>query len=143
MSIHQQVTIPASPGDVYAILADAAALSALSGMDGKSGLAEGGEFSPFGGRVTGRQVELIPASRIVQVWRIPEWEPGRYTIVRFTLEASDNSNMRRDASTRLTVDQYGYPEGADITGCHETWHDHLSEGWGMFYFAPLTRHFGA
>jgi len=94
MSIHQQVTIPASPG---------------------------------------RQVELVPASRIVQVWRIPEWEPGRYTIVRFTL----------DASTRLTVDQYGYPEGADTIGCHETWHDHLSEGWGMFYFAPLTRHFAA
>jgi len=66
MSIHQQVTIPASPG---------------------------------------RQVELVPASRIVQVWRIPEWEPGRYTIVRFTL----------DASTRR----------------------------GMFYFAPLTRHFAA
>jgi hypothetical protein len=69
---------------VYAILADAAALSALSGMDGKSGLAEGGEFNPFGGRGTGWQVELVSASRIVQVWRIPEWEPGRYTIVRFT-----------------------------------------------------------
>src|SRR5215470_12011724 len=87
MSIHQQATLPASPGDVYAIRADAAALSALSGMDGKSGLAEGGEFS------------------------------------------------------LLTVDQYGYPEGADTIGCHETWHDNLSEGWGMFYLAPLARHF--
>jgi len=137
MSIHQQVTIPASPGDVYAILADAAVLSALSGMDGKSGLAEGGEFSPFGGRVTGWQVELVPVSRIVQVWRIPEWEPGMYTIVRFTLEPLET------ARTRLTVDQYGYPEGADITGCHQTWHDHLSEGLDMFYFVPLTRRFAA
>jgi activator of HSP90 ATPase len=134
MSIHQQVTIPASPRDVYAILADASALSALSGMDGKSGLAEGDEYTPFGGRVTGRQVELIPASRIVQVWRLPEWEPGRYTIVRFALEPAGDG-------TRLTLDQYGYPEETDTVGCHDTWHDHLSEGWGMFYLGPLARHF--
>ena len=136
MSIHQQVTIPASPRDVYAILADASALSALSGMDGKSGSAEGEEYSPFGGRVTGLQVELVPARRIVQVWRLPEWEPGRYTVVRFTLEAVD-------ASTRLTLDQDGYPEGTDTVGCHETWHDHLSEGLGVFYLEPLARHFAA
>jgi uncharacterized protein YndB with AHSA1/START domain len=134
MSIHQQVTIPASPRDVYAILADASALSALSGMDGKSGLAEGDEYSPFAGRVTGRQVELVPASRIVQVWRLPEWEPGAYTIVRFTLEPAGDG-------TRLTLDQSGYPEGADTVGCHDTWHDHLSEGWGMFYLGPIAEHF--
>ena len=136
MSIHQQVTIPASPRDVYAILADASALSALSGMDGKSGPAEGDEYRPFGGRVTGRHVELVPASRIVQVWRLPEWEPGRYTVVRFTLEPADDG-------TRLTLDQDGYPEGADTVGCHDTWHDHLSEGWGMFYFEPIAGHFAA
>ena len=136
MSIHQQVTIAASPGEVYAVLADASALSALSGMDGKSGLAEGDEYSPFGGRVTGRQVELVPGSRIVQVWRLPEWETGKYTVVRFTLEPVDDG-------TRLTVDQDGYPEGSDTVGCHETWHDHLSQGWGMFYLAPLARHFAA
>lgn len=136
MSIHQQVTIQASPGEVYAVLADAGTLSALSGMDGKSGRAEGGEYSPFGGRVTGRQVELVPDSRIVQVWRLPEWEAGKYTVVRFTLESVN-------AGTRLTVDQDGYPEGSDTGGCHETWHDHLSEGWGMFYLTPLTRRFAA
>jgi uncharacterized protein YndB with AHSA1/START domain len=136
MSIHQQVTIPARPRDVYAILADASALSALSGMDGKSGLAEGDEYSPFGGRVTGRQVELVPASRIVQVWRLPEWEPGRYTIVHFTLEPDGDG-------TQLTLDQDGYPEDTDTVGCHDTWHDHLSEGWGMFYLGPLARHFAA
>jgi uncharacterized protein YndB with AHSA1/START domain len=136
MSIHQQVTIPASPHDVYTILADAKALSALSGMDGESGFAEGEEYRPFGGRVTGRQVELVPARRIVQVWRLPEWEPGKYSVVRFTVEPAG-------AGTLLTLDQEGYPEDSDTVGCHATWHDHLSEGWGMFYFDPLTRHFAA
>ena len=42
MSIHQQVTIPASAREIYAILADAAALCALSGMGGTAGRAEGG-----------------------------------------------------------------------------------------------------
>jgi len=59
-----------------------------------------------------------------------------YTVVRFTLEPADDG-------TRLTLDQDGYPEGADTVGCHDTWHDHLSEGWGMFYFEPIAGHFAA
>jgi uncharacterized protein YndB with AHSA1/START domain len=140
MSIHQQATIEATPRQVYAVLADPGALSALSGMGGHpagaaSGHAEGAEFTAFDGHVTGRQVELVPGSRIVQAWRFPDWAPGTYTVVRFTLEAVDNSK------TRVRVDQQGYPDGADARGCHPTWHDHLAEGWTMFYLNPLARHF--
>lgn len=143
MSIHQQVTIPAGRREIYAILADAAALSALCGMGGTAGRAEGAEFTAFNGHVTGRQVELVPGCRIVQAWRFPDWAPGTYTIVRFTVER-DNSNIAgsdADEATILTIDQDGYPDGADALGCHQTWHDHLDEGWRMFYLTPLARHF--
>ena len=136
MSIHQQVTIPASAREIYAILADAAALCALSGMGGTAGCAEGAEFTAFNGYITGRQVELVPGRRLVQAWRFPEWAPGTYSIVRLTLEADDSDAQ----STVLTVDQDGYPEGADTLGCHQTWHDHLDEGWRTFYLTPLERH---
>jgi len=135
MSIHQQATIEATPCQVYALLADAAALSALSGMSGESGHVEGAPFTAFDSHVTGRQVELVPGSRIVQAWRFPNWTPGTYTVVRFELEPADNSK------TRVRVDQHGYPDGADDMGCHATWHEHLAEGWTLYYLKPLATHF--
>jgi len=145
MSVQQQAMIPAGPREVYAILADAAALCALSGMGGKAGESEGAEFSAFDGVICGRQVELVPGARLVQAWRFSRWAPGIYTIVRFTLEASPGRGPGgpADNGTLLRVEQAGYPDEADAGGCHETWHDHLSAGWVEFYLAPLARHFEA
>ncbi|MCW2930066.1 MAG: Activator of Hsp90 ATPase 1 family protein [Actinomycetia bacterium] len=156
MSVHHQVELPATPVEVYELLADAAALSALSRMSGTAGRAAGEEFTAFDGHVTGRQVELAPGAMLVQAWRFPVWEPGMYTIVRFTLEAAvapvplvsttDDSRTRSrllgaPVETRLRIDQYAEPEGADTLGCHPAWRDHLDAGWLLFYLTPLVRHF--
>ncbi len=125
MSIQQQTMISASPAQVYAVLADAAALSALSGMPGVPGRSAGEEFSAFDGHVTGRQIELIPGERIVQAWRFPVWQPGTYSIVRFTL-------VPEAGGTRLVIEQHGEPED---------WHDHVDTNWPTFYLTPLTSHF--
>jgi hypothetical protein len=45
MSIRQQTMILADPAKVYAVLSDAAALSALSGMGEDGGRSEGDGFS--------------------------------------------------------------------------------------------------
>jgi uncharacterized protein YndB with AHSA1/START domain len=87
MSIQQQAMIDADPAQVYAALADAEALSALSGMSRAVGRSAGEQLSAFDGHVVGRQIELVPGERIVQTWRFPVWEPGTYSIVRFTLVA--------------------------------------------------------
>src|SRR5258708_38820514 len=78
------------------------------------------------------------------------------TIVRFTLEAAmapvplvsptDDSGTRSrllgtPVETRLRIDQYAEPEGADTLGCHPAWRDHLDAGWLLFYLTPLVRHF--
>jgi activator of HSP90 ATPase len=127
MSIHQQAMIAAEPTQVYAVLADADALSALSGMSGTAGRSEGEQFIAFNGNVTGRQIELVPGTRIVQAWRFPRWEEGVHSIVAFTLAAADGG-------TRLTIDQHGEPED---------WHDHIDTNWPTFYLTPLTEHFSA
>ncbi|MGH3274791.1 MAG: SRPBCC domain-containing protein [Streptosporangiaceae bacterium] len=127
MSIQQQAMIDADPAQVYAVLADAEALSALSGMSGAGGRSTGEEFSAFDGHVVGRQVELVPGERIVQAWRFPAWEPGTYAIVRFTVVPDDDR-------TRLVIEQHGEP--AD-------WHDHIDANWPTFYLTPLTEHFAA
>jgi activator of HSP90 ATPase len=125
MSIHQQAMITATPSQVYSVLADASALSALSGLNGKPAFAEGEEFSAFDGNVTGRQIELVPGRRIVQAWRFPRWEPGVYSVVRFELAPANDG-------TRLTIDQHGEPEH---------WHEHIDTNWPTFYLTPITEHF--
>jgi len=134
MSIQQQAVIDADPAQVYAVLADAEALSALSGMIGIAGRSAGDEFAAFDGHVVGRQIELAPGERIVQAWRFPVWEPGVYSIVRFTVTAEG-------AGTRLVIDQDGEPDEPDGLGCHPMWHDHLDANWATFYLTPLTSHF--
>jgi uncharacterized protein YndB with AHSA1/START domain len=147
MSIFQQVVIDAYPREVYEVLADAAALSALSGMSGTAAHGEGAEFTAFDGHVTGRQIELVPGIKIVQAWRFPVWEPGTCTLVRFTLTAEPAGAAGPEHAgggrTLLVIEQHGEPAGADALGCHPAWRDHLNEGWPVFYLTPLVRHFEA
>jgi activator of HSP90 ATPase len=125
MSTHREANIPADPTHVYDVLADAQALSALSGMDGQSAPCAGDEFTAFNGYVVGRQIELVPGERIVQAWRFPVWAPGTYSIVRFSL-------IPQQGQTRLVIDQDGEP--AD-------WHDHIQKNWSTFYLDPINGHF--
>ena len=53
------------------------------------------------------------------------WEPGTYSIVRFTLVPEADG-------TRLVIEQHGEPED---------WHDHVDTNWPTFYLTPLTDHF--
>jgi activator of HSP90 ATPase len=125
MSITQQALIAAEPAEVYAVLADADALSALSGMSGVPGRSAGEEFSAFDGNVTGRQIELVPGQRLVQAWRFPQFAPGTYSMVSFTLTAEAGG-------TRLVIQQHGEPDD---------WHDHIDANWPTFYLTPLENHF--
>lgn len=125
MSITQQALIAAEPAEVYAVLADADALSALSGMSGVPGRSAGEEFSAFDGNVTGRQIELVPGQRLVQAWRFPQFAPGTYSMVSFTLTAEAGG-------TRLVIEQHGEPDD---------WRDHIDANWPTFYLTPLENHF--
>ena len=51
-----------------------AAMKAMSGSSTPSAISAvaGGTFALFGGYITGRQIELVPNARIVQVWRDDE-----------------------------------------------------------------------
>jgi len=97
----------------------------LPGQPGKGGGAPGAYFSLFDGWLEGRQVELVPNERISQAWRFTDWEPGVYSMVRFTL-ADENG------ATKMVVDQDGVPD--DV-------HEHVRTNWHGFYFEPFVKHF--
>ena len=124
INIHQEVDFHAGPQRLYEALLDSKQFSAFSGRPAEIDPAVGGVFSLFGGHIVGRNVELVPNHRIVQVWRVVDWPEGVYSIVRFEFKV-------QGATTHLVFDHTGFPEGL---------HDHLAAGWESNYWALLKRY---
>ena len=124
-AIHQEVVLAASPDRVYAVRTDSEQFGeATGGRAATISATEGGKFSVFGGAIHGRQVELVPGSRMVQAWRVQQWEPGVYSVVRFALAAEGKG-------TRVVLDHAGFPPE------HE---EHLAAGWATNYWEPLAKY---
>src|SRR6202166_2890854 len=97
-AIYQEPVLTARRKRVYEALTDAQQLDKVENfsaeMRGGGSLGPkptaisrpvGGTVTPFAGHIVGRHVELVPNDRIVQAWRVVDWEPGRYSIARFEL----------------------------------------------------------
>jgi len=130
MSIHQEAVIPASPRQVYEYLTSGELFAAATEMPAEISDREGERFSLFGDRVEGRQIELVPGVRVVQAWRFgrahpDEWEPGVYSIVRFTLRPEGDATFF----------------AADHDAIPPEWEEHIRGGYPSFYTDPLARYF--
>lgn len=137
-SIHQEVTFSAEPKRVYAALSETQRFDRvvqLSGVMQTAALAnmqrptavsqqEGGAFSAFGGHISGRQIELVPAELIVQAWRVGNWDRGVYSIARFAF-------LPLGSGTKLIFDHTGFPVGQA---------EHLAAGWKEHYWQPLGKY---
>lgn len=121
--LHQEVDFHAAPHRVYEALLDAKQFAAFTGLPAQINREPGGAFSTFGGRIEGRNIELIPDKRMVQAWRPASWDAGVYSIVKFELIAGETQ-------TRLVLDHTGFPEGS---------FRHLNSGWYERYWEPLRK----
>lgn len=122
--VHQEHDFNASPEKVYEALLDERRFAAFSGAPAAIQREEGGSFNLVRGRVTGRNVELVPNRRIVQAWRVVPWEAGIYSIVHFELTPTTTG-------THLTLDHSGFPP-EDVAA--------RNLGWQRVYFEPLKRY---
>jgi len=132
MVIHQEATINAGPRAVYDVLTDGQKFATATGMPAQLSDREGETFTLFGGRIEGRQIELVSGQRIVQAWRFGAahpscWDAGVYSVVRFTLSGHEDG-------TRFVIDHAAVPP---------QWHEHISGGYPSFYQQPLERYFAA
>ena len=121
--LHQELDIGASPQRIYDALLDSKQFSAFSGEPAEIDRKVGGAFSMFGGKIVGRNVELVPNQRIVQAWRPANWDPGVYSIVKFELKG-------RGSNTTLVLDHTGFPAG-DFASLNSGWHER--------YWDPLKK----
>jgi activator of HSP90 ATPase len=124
-SVHHEVNFDAKPGDVYEMLMDSRRHAAFSGAPAKISRKEGGWFACYDGSIEGRNVELVDGVRIVQAWRISDWDEGVYSIVRFELE-------KTKSGTKLVFDHSGIPEDA---------RDGIDRGWKDHYWEPMKKLF--
>jgi activator of HSP90 ATPase len=126
-SLHQEIELNAPPERIFHILLDSKEFAAVTGMAATIDPSAGGAFNTFGGLIEGRNIEIVPSSRIVQAWRPANWTPGVYSLVHFELKASSTG-------TTLVLDHTGFPEG-DF--------DHLDPGWYMRYWDPMKKYLAA
>ena len=138
-AIHHRRVFNASPKRVYDALTDASQFHRVTLLSDamKGGMpagakpttissTAGGAFTLFGGIITGRHIELVPATRIVQAWRDADWKPGVFSLVRFELTPQGQGTL-------LTFDHTGFPS-ADAA--------HLNAGWKSNYWEPLAKYLG-
>jgi uncharacterized protein YndB with AHSA1/START domain len=137
-AIHQEIVFKASRKRVYEALTDAQQFDKVERFsadmqDGKALGAKpteisrqvGGTSTLFGGHIVGRHLELVPNERIVQAWRVVDWEPGWYSIARFEL-------LEQGSASKIVFDHTGFPKGLG---------QHLADGWKAHYWDTLQKYF--
>jgi len=135
-AIHQEVVFKAPRKRIYSALMDTAQFDKLThlgaAMQGNSSLGNqptqispelGGTFTLFGGHIVGRHLELVPDTRIVQAWRVTDWDPGIFSVVKFQL-------ADQGSDSKLVFDHVGFPQGLG---------QHLADGWTGNYWQPLGK----
>jgi activator of HSP90 ATPase len=137
-AIHQEPVFKASRKRVYEALTDTQQFDKVERFsadmqDGKALGAKpteisrqvGGTFTIFGGHIVGRHLELVLNERIVQAWRVVDWEPGWYSIARFEL-------LSQGSEAKIVFDHTGFPKGLG---------QHLADGWKQHYWDTLEKYF--
>lgn len=123
--IHQEITFNTNAQRIYDVLTNAVQFSAFTELPAEIDATTSGQFSCFDGMITGQTIEMIPNKRLVQAWRVANWEPGDYSIVKFQFEEMT------DTETKLIFDHKGFPKE------HR---DHLEQGWHNKYWTPLKKY---
>src|SRR5206468_4282723 len=75
-TIRQTATFKTSPHEVYEALMDSRKHSKFTGAPAKLSRKVGGEFTAFGGSLSGKTTELVADKKILQEWRADDWPAG-------------------------------------------------------------------
>lgn len=115
-TIKQRVKFKAAPATVYDLLADSRKRAAVTGRQADISTKIGGPFSVDGDDVTGINVDLVPARRIVQAWRHRRFPEGVFSMAAVTLTPTP------DGGTELVLVHRGVPKDL-IPETEQAWRD--------------------
>jgi uncharacterized protein YndB with AHSA1/START domain len=120
--------IPASPQAIYDAWLDSRGHTAMTGGEAVMSAVVGDACTAWDGYIAGRNLHLVPPSRIVQSWRTPEFadhDPDSTIVV--SLDPAEGGTL-------LTLEHHGVPDGQT---------DFEQGGWQDNYFTPMQAYFRA
>ena len=125
MEFTLQVTIPASPEEIYTAWLTSEGHSAMTGGAAVISDEIGANFSAWDGYIEGKNLKLEPHKSIVQSWRTSQFEDHEQdSRLEIQLHA-------RDGQTELVLIHSNLPDSGG----------HYKEGWVNHYFEPMTAYF--
>lgn len=124
--VHHEVTLPASPAQVYRAYLSSREHAQFTGQSAKMSAKVGGQFTCGDESIEGLNVDLVKDQRIVQAWRLSYWDPGVFSLVTFRFK-------KKGKGTRVILDHVGIPDD-EVAG--------IDDGWKTYYWEPLRAYFG-
>ena len=125
--IKQSINIDTSPHEIFEAFMDSKKHAELVSSTAKISREAGGEFRIYDSYITGKNIEIIPDKKIVQLWRAEEecWPKEHFSTISLDLEAEG-------AGTKINFTQTNVPEDC---------YDDIYKGWYDFYWDPLKEMF--
>jgi len=125
-TIRQSVFINAPPEKVYNAMLNPRKHAEFTGSPATSNSRVGGKFTAWGEYITGKHIQLVKSSKIVQEWKTTEWPEGYPpSRLQFTFSA-------KGAGTELKMVHSDVP--AEQVAKYR-------EGWVDSYWNPLKEYF--
>lgn len=122
--IHQEVIFfHTTPHVLYEMLMNSEKHAAFTKEPAKISRKVGGKIYAYGEWIEGKNLELIPDTKIVQQWRGADWPEGHFSKVTFMF-------TQKDENTVLTFSQIGVPV--------EQYHD-IDDGWKSEYWEKMKK----
>jgi len=118
--------VPAGKEAVYNAWLDSEMHAKMTNTGAAIGSTEvGGSFMAHDGYITGKNMELVPCSKIVQSWRSSEFKDSNEdSIIEVTFED-------KNGGTLITLTHSNVPEGGE----------HYESGWRSHYLEPMKAYF--
>ena len=123
-----EAVIPALPLVIWAAWLDGESHTSMTGGEATGEHTIGSEFTAWDGYISGKNLELEPAKRILQSWRTSQFgSDDEDSMIELTL------SPHGDESTTVTLKRTNVPDD-QAAGYQSGWLDH--------YFEPMQAYFG-
>lgn len=113
------------PAQVYAALMNSKQHAKCTGAKATISSKVGGKFTAYDGYIAGKNIELVPDTKIVQLWRASDWPEQHYSTATFLLKQTSSG-------TRMTFMQTHVPS---------EFYSDIKRGWIEYYWEPLKQFF--
>lgn len=124
--IKDKETFKCQAGDIYRALTEKEMVRAFTRGDATIDAEPGGQFSMFGGNISGEIKTLEPFTLIKMRWRYKTWPDEHYSDVTIKLDEKEDC-------TELSLTQTGVPESD---------HERTRQGWRDHYWEAIKQTFG-